>query len=148
MTAAGTAARKAKGAIQYRRLTPLGGTGLSALGLGLSSPASAAPPNRDSAPSYAAVVANAAAGFAVDFDDAPQLPRGALVLGRWGFAGEAVLARAALKPLAPYHAARPSTSLGVLGMPGRTAYYGVRRLLRPRRGEVVFVSAGYITSPT
>ena len=78
MTAAGTAAHKAKGAIQYRRLTPLGGTGLSALGLGLSSPASAAPPNRDSAPSYAAVVANAAAGFAVDFDDAPRLPRGAL----------------------------------------------------------------------
>ena len=39
--------RKAKGAIQYQRLTPLGGTGLSALGLGLSSPAAPPPPKRD-----------------------------------------------------------------------------------------------------
>ena len=39
--------RKAKGAIQYQRLTPLGGTGLSALGLGLSSPAKTPPPKRD-----------------------------------------------------------------------------------------------------
>ena len=47
MPTPGTAARETKGTIQYRRLTPLGGTGLSALGLGLSSPAAAAPPKRD-----------------------------------------------------------------------------------------------------
>jgi NADPH-dependent curcumin reductase CurA len=33
-----------------------------------------------------------------------------------------------------------STSLGVLGMPGLTAYYGLLELGRPKEGETVFVS--------
>ena len=35
----------------------------------------------------------------------------------------------------------PSLALGILGMPGLTAYAGVERLLQPRRGEVLVVSA-------
>ena len=35
----------------------------------------------------------------------------------------------------------PSLALGVLGMPGLTAYAGVRRILRPSAGETVVVSA-------
>jgi len=34
-----------------------------------------------------------------------------------------------------------STALGVLGMPGRTAYFGTREVLRPRAGDTVIVSA-------
>jgi len=37
-------------------------------------------------------------------------------------------------------AAPVSTSLGVLGMPGFTAYYGLFELGRPQKGETVFVS--------
>ena len=33
-----------------------------------------------------------------------------------------------------------STALGVLGMPGRTAYFGTRELLEPRAGDTVVVS--------
>ena len=35
----------------------------------------------------------------------------------------------------------PSLALGVLGMPGLTAFAGVRRLLKPEQGEVLLVSA-------
>ena len=34
-----------------------------------------------------------------------------------------------------------STALGVLGMPGRTAYFGTREVLEPRAGDTVVVSA-------
>jgi NADPH-dependent curcumin reductase CurA len=34
-----------------------------------------------------------------------------------------------------------STALGVLGMPGRTAYFGTREVLRPSAGDTVVVSA-------
>jgi NADPH-dependent curcumin reductase CurA len=37
--------------------------------------------------------------------------------------------------------APPSAYLGVLGMPSFTAWYGVRRICRPKDGETVFVSA-------
>ncbi|QLG63758.1 NADP-dependent oxidoreductase [Halorarum salinum] len=33
-----------------------------------------------------------------------------------------------------------STALGVLGMPGRTAYFGVREVVEPRAGDVMVVS--------
>ena len=35
----------------------------------------------------------------------------------------------------------PSLALGVLGMPGLTAYAGVKRLLRPQAGQTILVSA-------
>ena len=35
----------------------------------------------------------------------------------------------------------PSLALGVLGMPGLTAYAGVKRLLRPEAGQTILVSA-------
>lgn len=35
----------------------------------------------------------------------------------------------------------PSLALGVLGMPGLTAYAGVKRMLEPKDGDVLFVSA-------
>lgn len=71
------------GALQYQRLTPLGRAGLSALGLGLASPAPKAPAKPDSGPSYAAVTVQSESektkektNFQVDFDDAPCLPPG------------------------------------------------------------------------
>ena len=64
------------GALQYQRLTPLGRAGLSALGLGLASPAPKAPAKPDSGPSYAAVTVQSESektkektNFQVDFDD-------------------------------------------------------------------------------
>jgi hypothetical protein len=43
----GNESAEAKGAIQYQRLTPLGGSGLSALGLGLSNASTVEPPKRE-----------------------------------------------------------------------------------------------------
>jgi len=40
------------------------------------------------------------------------------------------------------NAAPISTALGVLGMPGLTAYFGLLEVCRPKRGEVVLVSGG------
>ena len=72
-----------------------------------------------------------------------SLAPGTLVVGRWGWSAEAVVVdRTTVTPLAACHARRPSTALGVLGMPGRTAYYGLIELCRPQHGETVFVTAG------
>ena len=76
----GATPHTAKGGIQYQRLTPLGVSGLSALGLGLSSPAPKAPPKETQ--TYASVVKKQSekSKFAVDFDDAPKLPPGSLLV--------------------------------------------------------------------
>jgi NADPH-dependent curcumin reductase CurA len=76
------------------------------------------------------VVESRLAGFAA----------GQVVQGQWGWQEYAVsdgqgvrLVDAALAPI--------STSLGILGMPGLTAYFGLLEIGRPRAGETVFVSA-------
>ena len=65
---------------------------------------------------------------------------GQVVQGQWGWQEYAVsdgdgmrLVDASLAPI--------STSLGILGMPGLTAYFGLLDIGRPMAGETVFVSA-------
>jgi hypothetical protein len=65
---------------------------------------------------------------------------GDIVLGYSGWQDYAVLPGKTLRRLDP--AAAPlSTSLGVLGMPGRTAYIGLLDLGQPKPGETVVVAA-------
>jgi NADPH-dependent curcumin reductase len=65
---------------------------------------------------------------------------GDLVLAGGGWQDYAVLPGAGLMKL-PAGIARPSYALGVLGMPGFTAYQGLLELGRPRAGETVVVAA-------
>ena len=70
----------------------------------------------------------------------PAWKRGDLVLGSGGWQSHAVSNGSALRKLDP--AAAPiSTALGVLGMPGLTAYVGLLDIGRPNSGETVVVSA-------
>ena len=68
------------------------------------------------------------------------LAKGDLVLGYAGWQEYAVSPGASLRKLDP-HAAPISTALGVLGMPGMTAYVGLLDIGRPKPGETVVVSA-------
>ena len=70
----------------------------------------------------------------------PAFPRGAFVLGFNGWQAYAVSSGAGLRTLDP-KAAPLSTALGVLGMPGMTAYVGLLDIGRPKPGETVVVSA-------
>ena len=65
---------------------------------------------------------------------------GDIVLGAGGWQDYAVLPAASLRKPDP-EAAPVSTALGVLGMPGMTAYVGLLDIGRPRAGETVAVSA-------
>ena len=66
--------------------------------------------------------------------------RGDLVLGYDGWQSHAVCKGGALRKLDPKQAPI-STALGVLGMPGMTAYVGLLDIGRPKPGETVVVSA-------
>src|SRR5437660_414393 len=70
----------------------------------------------------------------------PAFPRGAFVLGFNGWQAYAVSSGAGLRKLDP-KTAPLSTALGVLGMPGLTAYVGLLDIGRPKPGETVVVSA-------
>ncbi|MGA2033563.1 MAG: NADP-dependent oxidoreductase, partial [Thermoguttaceae bacterium] len=69
-----------------------------------------------------------------------DFPPGEVVVGYWGWQEYAISDGQGLErfdtPLAPM-----STALGVLGMPGMTAYFGLLEIGKPRPGETVFVSA-------
>jgi len=71
---------------------------------------------------------------------APALTPGDIVLGQTGWQEYAVAAARALRKL---DAARApiSTALGVLGMPGLTAYTGLLNIGQPKPGETVVVAA-------
>jgi NADPH-dependent curcumin reductase CurA len=76
------------------------------------------------------VVESRAAGFA----------KGDVVTGRFGWQQYAVVPASGLRKVDP--ALAPiSTSLGVAGMPGVTAWYGLLKIGEPRAGETVVVSA-------
>ena len=75
------------------------------------------------------VLASAAAGFTA----------GDWVEGLLGWQTHARVHHSVLRKLDPGLAA-PSTALGVLGMPGRTAWFGLMESGRPKAGEVVVVS--------
>ena len=67
------------------------------------------------------------------------LASGDFVLGQWGWQEYAVAEGKMLHKLNP-KLAPVSTALGVLGMPGMTAYFGFLEICKPMAGEVVVVS--------
>jgi len=70
----------------------------------------------------------------------PSVPEGALVLADAGWRDVAVLDAAHVAVLPEAAGIPPSYYLGVLGMPGLTAYAGLFRLAGFREGDSVFVS--------
>src|SRR5437868_13322770 len=70
----------------------------------------------------------------------PQFAKGDIVLGHTGWQTHALSKGAGLRKLDP-KLAPVSTALGVLGMPGMTAYTGLLEIGKPQAGETVVVSA-------
>ncbi len=69
----------------------------------------------------------------------PSLRKGDIVEGMFGWQQYAVTDGQGLRKVDP-NAAPVSTALGVLGMPGLTAYFGLLEIGRPKPGEIVLVS--------
>lgn len=69
----------------------------------------------------------------------PDFIPGQVVTGFWGWQEFAVSDGNGLRQLDP-KIAPVSTALGVLGMPGMTAYFGLLEICRPQAGEMVVVS--------
>lgn len=61
------------------------------------------------------------------------------VVGMWGWQEYGLSDGTDIQPF-PAGGAPLSTSLGVLGMPGMTAYFGLLEIGKPKEGETVFVS--------
>src|SRR5438093_1039221 len=70
----------------------------------------------------------------------PAFPTGSFVVGPTGWQAYALSRGAGMRKLDP-KAAPLSTALGVLGMPGMTAYVGLLDIGQPKAGETVVVSA-------
>ena len=70
----------------------------------------------------------------------PAFPTGSFVVGSTGWQAYAVSRGAGVRKLDPT-AAPLSTALGVLGMPGMTAYVGLLDIGQPKPGETIVVSA-------
>jgi NADPH-dependent curcumin reductase len=70
----------------------------------------------------------------------PAFAPGDLVRGMTGWQTHALGTGKSIRKLDP-DAAPPSTALGVLGMPGMTAYVGLLNIGRPQPGETVVVAA-------
>ena len=70
----------------------------------------------------------------------PKFAVGDVVLGYGGWQDYALSSGAGLRKLDPA-AAPVSTALGVLGMPGMTAYVGLLEIGQPKPGETVVVAA-------
>ncbi len=70
---------------------------------------------------------------------APEFHVGDIVVGDLGWRERAVVPAARLRHVNT-HLAPISTALGVLGMPGLTAYFGLLDICRPKAGETVLVS--------
>ena len=69
----------------------------------------------------------------------PQFKPGDAVSGYWGWQEFAISDGAGLQKLDP-SVAPISTALGILGMPGMTAYFGFLDICQPKPGETVLVS--------
>ena len=69
----------------------------------------------------------------------PKFQVGDVVVGYWGWQEFAVSDGKGLQKL-DTSLAPPSTALGVLGMPGMTAYFGFLDICQPKPGETVVVS--------
>ncbi len=70
----------------------------------------------------------------------PGFAAGEFVAGMFGWAEMGVSDGTSLRKVDPVHAPL-SANLGVIGMPGLTAWYGMHEILRPTLGETVVVSA-------
>lgn len=97
------------------------------------------------APSYAPPVAVGAPMTAqtvsvVEASNNPKFAVGELVVANVGWQDYGVSGGRDLLPIDPA-IARPSYALGVLGMPGLTAYVGLLDIGQPRAGETVVVAA-------
>jgi hypothetical protein len=75
----------------------------------------------------------------VEESNDPRLAKGDIVEGMLGWQDYAVAPAKTLRKLDP-SAAPITTALGVLGMPGLTAYFGLLDICRPQPGETVVVS--------
>jgi NADPH-dependent curcumin reductase CurA len=69
----------------------------------------------------------------------PNFAAGDFVSGQWGWQEHAAVDARTLRKLDP-KVAPVSASLGVLGMPGMTAYFGFLDICNPKPGETVVVS--------
>jgi NADPH:quinone reductase len=69
-----------------------------------------------------------------------EFRQGDSVTGLWGWQEYAAIDAAGVRKLDPAEAPVP-TALGILGMPGMTAYFGLTELCAPKAGETVVVSA-------
>lgn len=69
----------------------------------------------------------------------PKFPVGALVNGQFGWCDYAVSSGHQVR-LVPNNW-KPSWALGVLGMPGATAYYGLIEIIAPKKGDTIVVSS-------
>jgi NADPH-dependent curcumin reductase CurA len=70
----------------------------------------------------------------------PKFEKGDIVLGMMNWATFTVHEAKGLRKIDPNAAPLPA-NLGVLGMPGFTAWYGLTQICKPKEGETVFVSA-------
>jgi NADPH:quinone reductase len=86
------------------------------------------------------VMQGGAVGQVVESKAAGLAP-GDFVSGMWGWQEFAVANAKMLQKLDP-KLAPVSTALGVLGMPGMTAYFGFLDICKPQPGETVVVSGG------
>jgi NADPH-dependent curcumin reductase CurA len=84
------------------------------------------------------VMVGAAVGEVIVSRD-PSLRPGDFVVGYWGWRDHALAPAAGFRKLDP-QLAPVSTALGVLGMPGMTAYFGFLDICHPKAGETVVVS--------
>ncbi|RAV31812.1 NADP-dependent oxidoreductase [Corynebacterium heidelbergense] len=71
----------------------------------------------------------------------PEFAEGDLVLGYGGWQTHSLEKTAHLRKLDKQAEVSPSTSLGVLGMPGFTAWAGMNNIGHPKEGETVVVAA-------
>lgn len=82
-----------------------------------------------------------AVGEVVESGD-PGFAAGDWVLSMWGWREAFVMPAATLTKLAIPDGIAPQAFLGVLGMPGLTAWAGLLEIGQPRAGETLFVSGG------
>lgn len=88
-----------------------------------------------------AVMKSFAVGTVVGSRD-DRYPSGSRVMGLFGWQGYATVPADAVISTVGHPDLSPSLSLGVLGMPGATAWMGVRLVLEPQAGETLVVSTG------
>ena len=69
----------------------------------------------------------------------PNFPKGQAVLGMWGWKDYHLSTGADVQKLDP-RLAPISTALGILGMPGMTAYFGYLDICQPKPGGTTYVS--------